>query len=64
MEWLSTMRVYTSSNLAIFGSYLKLGLSLAIIYVIGSQAFKYWQQDPGVQQLQQLNQTETAQPEP
>jgi hypothetical protein len=56
------MRVHTNRPLAIFGSYLKLGLSLAILYVIASQAFKYWQQDPGIQQIQQLNQTETVQP--
>jgi hypothetical protein len=57
------MRVHTSQSIVTLGSYLKLGLSLVVLYVLVSQAFKYWQQEPSVQQLQQLIETETAQPQ-
>ena len=57
------MRVHTTRNLATIGSYVKFGLSLVILYVIFSQAFKYWQQDPGLQQIQKLTETEAVQPQ-
>ncbi len=57
------MRIHTSQNLTTFASYFKLGLSLVILYVIASQGFKYWQQDSGLQKLQQLTGPEAVQPQ-
>lgn len=55
------MRVYTNRTVSSLWSYLKLGITLAVLFVLASQAVKFLEDEPAVQQLKQL--IETAQPE-
>ncbi|MEB3268631.1 MAG: hypothetical protein VKJ09_08840 [Leptolyngbya sp.] len=50
------MRIYTNRALADLWSYLKLAATLAVLFVIVSQAVKLWQNDPSLQELRNLTQ--------
>ncbi len=55
------MRVYTNQPLRIVWSYTKFALTVAVLFVLASQAFKVWSNEPAVKDLQQI--METVQPQ-
>ena len=54
-RWEETiMRVYTNRAMADLWSYVKLAATLAILFVIVSQAAKLWRSDANLQELRNL----------
>ncbi len=54
------MRVYTDDGTRKLISYLKLGLGVVVLLVLLSQAIKIWSNDPAIQELRNLLNTEQA----
>jgi hypothetical protein len=56
------MRVYTDDGTRKLISYLKLGLGVAVLFLVLTQAVKLWNNDPALQELRNLLQTEQTAP--
>jgi hypothetical protein len=48
------MRVYTNRAMADLWSYAKLAATLAVLFVVVSQAAKLWRNDPNLQEFRNL----------
>ncbi len=54
------MRIYTNRTLSALWSYLQLAATVAVLFVIVSQAVKMWGNDTNFQQIQNLIQNKQA----
>jgi hypothetical protein len=56
------MRVYTNRAMADLWSYAKLAATLAVLFVVVSQAAKLWRNDPNLQEFRNLTEEEVETP--
>ena len=57
------MRVYTNSTFRNLLNYGKLLLGVVVLFVLLSQALKIWGNDPALQELRNLLQSEPTEPQ-
>jgi len=57
------MRVYTNSTFRHLLNYGKLLLGVVVLFVLLSQALKIWRNDPALQELRNLLQSEPTEPQ-
>jgi len=57
------MRVYTNSTFRHLLNYGKLLLGVVVLFVLLSQAMKIWGNDPALQELRNLLQSEPTEPQ-
>lgn len=56
------MRVYIDDGARRLISYFKLGLGVVVLLVVLSQAIRIWNNDPALQELRNLLQSEQTEP--